>query len=116
MIRECDFAYFAAIMAPSANEHKFRTICEWGNWIFPYDDLFDNGRMRNDYDQAVATMNILMASFDGVHKYEPEPALGPDNESIAKLARFHTRIWDSVKSIASSGTHGYTLKLSQDNC
>lgn len=102
-IRECDFAYFAAVMAPFADEHKFRTICDWGNWIFPYDDLFDNGTMRNVPDQAIAAMNMLMASFDASHKHELGSTLHPDMKSIVKLVLFHTRIWHSIELNASLG-------------
>lgn len=103
VIRECDFAYFAAIMAPFAKEHKFRTICDWGNWVFPYDDLFDNGTMRNDPNQATVAMNMLMASFDKGFERELEPALHPGMESIGKLVGFHARIWHSFESNASPG-------------
>jgi hypothetical protein len=92
-------------MAPFANERKFRTICDWGNWIFPYDDLFDNGTMRNDHKQAVTAMNLLMASFDDSDKHELEPLLHPNMQSFAKLARFHAKIWNSVKLNSSFGTY-----------
>ena len=107
VIQECDFAYFAAIMAPFAKEHKFRTICDWGNWVFPYDDLFDNGTMRNDPNRATVAMDMLVASFDGEYERERElePASHPGMESIDKLVRFHAKIWHSIKSNASSGMH-----------
>lgn len=105
VIRKCDFAYFAAIMAPFAKEHEFRTICDWGNWVFPYDDLFDNGMMRNDPNQATVTMNMLMASFDQEFERKLEPALNlhPGVESIDKLVGFHARIWHSIALNASPG-------------
>lgn len=103
VIQECDFAYFAAIMAPFAMEHKFRTVCDWGNWVFPYDDLFDNGMMRNDPNRATVAMDMLMASFD--RECELEPASHPGMESIDKLVRFHAKIWHSIKSNASPSMH-----------
>jgi hypothetical protein len=92
-------------MAPFADEHKFRTICDWGNWIFPYDDLFDNGTMRNDPDQAKVALKTLMASFDASHKYELEPKLHLNMDSTAKLVRFHTTIWHSIEPNSSPGMH-----------
>lgn len=32
-INKCDFSYFCAIAAPFAPRSKFRTICDWGNWV-----------------------------------------------------------------------------------
>lgn len=104
VIKACDFAYFAAIMAPSANERKFRTICDWGNWVFPYDDLFDNGAMRNKPERAMVAMNMLKASFLEGGKSEEELALQSDAEPLAKLIRFHASIWHSIESSASHGT------------
>ena len=39
-------------MVPYADAKLLRIICEWGNWIFPFDDLFDNGDVREDYTHA----------------------------------------------------------------
>ena len=102
-VQECDFAYFAAIMAPFADERRFRAVCDWGNWIFPYDDLFDNGTMRSDYDQAAAAMDILIKSFDDAHKRQSEYALQTSSVSVTRLARFHESVWNAVKSSAPSG-------------
>ena len=104
-VQECDFAYFAAIMAPFADERRFRAICDWGNWIFPYDDLFDNGTMRSDYNQAAAAMNILIKSFDNSHKHQSEHTLETNSVSVTRLARFHGSIWHAIKSSAPSGNH-----------
>lgn len=32
-INKCDFSYFCAIAAPEAPPDKFRTLCDWGNWV-----------------------------------------------------------------------------------
>ena len=104
-VQECDFAYFAAIMAPFADERRFRAICDWGNWIFPYDDLFDNGTMRSDYNQAAAAMDILIKSFDDSHKHQSEHVLETNSISVTRLARFHENIWNAIKSSAPSGNH-----------
>jgi len=99
-------------MAPFATEHKFRTICDWGNWVFPYDDLFDNGMMRNDPNRATVAMDMLIASFH--RECELESASCPGMESIDKLVRFHTKIWHSIKSKASPGMYGSIPDHSQN--
>ena len=67
------------------------------------DDLFDNGTMRSDYDQAAATMDMLITSFDDSHKPQPEHDLHTKNVSVTKLADFHGSIWNSIKSSAPPG-------------
>jgi hypothetical protein len=32
-INKCDFSYFCAIAAPEAAPERFRTLCDWGNWV-----------------------------------------------------------------------------------
>lgn len=102
-VQECDFAYFAAIMVPFADERKFRAICDWGNWMLPYDDLFDNGTMRSDYNQAASAMDILMKSFHDSQEHQSEYTLHTNSVSATKLAQFHRSIWGSIKSSALSG-------------
>ncbi|KAM0427740.1 hypothetical protein ACHAQK_011888 [Fusarium lateritium] len=34
----CDFALFISIAAPDASVEKLKTMCDWGNWVFPFDD------------------------------------------------------------------------------
>ncbi|KAL7894231.1 isoprenoid synthase domain-containing protein [Trichoderma sp. SZMC 28014] len=59
-INKCDFSYFCAIAAPFAPRSKFRTICDWGNWVFPYDDMFDNGCLRDKPEESQRVMDSLM--------------------------------------------------------
>jgi hypothetical protein len=33
-----DFSYFCAAAAPDVGEEELRTLCDWGNWLFPFDD------------------------------------------------------------------------------
>jgi hypothetical protein len=65
----CNFSYFCAIAAPQATRKRFRTLCDWGNWVFPYDDMFDNGGLRDQPEAARAIMNDLMAPMMG-HTYD----------------------------------------------
>ena len=32
-INKCDFSYFCAVAAPMAPADRFRTLCDWGNWV-----------------------------------------------------------------------------------
>lgn len=88
-------------MVPFANENKFRTVCDWGNWVFPYDDYFDNGVMRNDPVRAKIAMESLVSSLDEECKLELE--IRPEMKAISRVIRFHDTIWQSIRSHASHG-------------
>ena len=100
-IRQCDFAYFAAVMVPFADGREFRTVCDWGNWIFPYHDLFDNGALRNDPEGASMVMEWLLSGLDERCRSELEDH--PEMRPFTKIVRFHDEIWRSVRSTASCG-------------
>ncbi|KAK5999191.1 (+)-eremophilene synthase [Cladobotryum mycophilum] len=64
-INKCDFSYFCAIAAPHAPPTEFRTLCDWGNWVFPYDDMFDNGELRDQPEEAKRVMDSLLIPMLG---------------------------------------------------
>jgi hypothetical protein len=61
----CDFALFISITAPDAPHDKLKTMCDWGNWVFPFDDLFDEGSLKNAQKQAQFVVDSLMADMLG---------------------------------------------------
>lgn len=38
ILNKTDFSYFCSIAAPEAGPEELRTVCDWGNWVFPFDD------------------------------------------------------------------------------
>ncbi|KAH7018022.1 terpene synthase metal binding domain-containing protein [Microdochium trichocladiopsis] len=72
-ISRCDFSYFCAIAAPTAPRDRFRTLCDWGNWVFPFDDIFDNGELRDQPKQAALVLDSLMALMLGHVDDNAEP-------------------------------------------
>jgi len=100
-LRLCNFSYFAAVMVPLAERRRFQAICDWGNWIFPFDDLFDNGSLRNDSEQAQAVVRRLLATFKASH----ERCLNEDLEdgAMRNMVDFHTTIWNAIRSDSSQG-------------
>lgn len=78
-------------MASRADKERFSTICEWGNWIFPFDDLFDDGELRNDEDGAKAVMDQLLLSFTAKEMV---------NADRPAIVRFHDGIWERIKTMA----------------
>ncbi|CEI39940.1 unnamed protein product [Fusarium venenatum] len=61
----CDFALFISIAAPDAPGDRLKTMCDWGNWVFPFDDLFDEGSLKNAQKQAQFVIDSLMADMLG---------------------------------------------------
>lgn len=80
-------------MASEANEADFATICDWGNWIFPFDDLFDDGEFRANYEGAKVVINQLLL-----------PLMDETGEGSAPaIVKFHDGIWERIKAGASLG-------------
>ena len=65
-----DFAYFCAIAAPEAGPNKYRDFCDWTNWIFPFDDQFDIGELRDDPEGAKIVLDNLVDCMRGTAKPE----------------------------------------------
>ena len=86
-----DFSYFCAIMAPKADYKKFQTICDWGNWVFPFDDQFDDGVLRNQPKIAKNMVDTLLQSMHGDVKAQ---SLG----TRPKLVDAHDEICEELKS------------------
>ncbi|EXK49843.1 hypothetical protein FOMG_02323 [Fusarium oxysporum f. sp. melonis 26406] len=59
----CDFAVFISIAAPDAPFDKLKTMCDWGNWVFPFDDMFDEGSLKSDPKRSQAVIDSLMADM-----------------------------------------------------
>lgn len=37
-VSACDFSWFMSVAAPDAPAGRLKTVCDWGNWVFPFDD------------------------------------------------------------------------------
>ncbi|KAK2002105.1 terpene synthase metal binding domain-containing protein [Colletotrichum falcatum] len=68
-VNACDFSYFCSIAAPSAPEERLRTMCDWGNWVFPFDDMFDSGHLRSDLETSRQVLDSLMSNMLGRRCY-----------------------------------------------
>ncbi|KFH47455.1 Presilphiperfolan-8-beta-ol synthase-like protein [Hapsidospora chrysogenum ATCC 11550] len=62
-LQKLDFSYFCAIMAPNAPRKEYRTICDWGNWVFPYDDMFDGGDLGGELKDDPIKSRIVVDSL-----------------------------------------------------
>ncbi|KXT01736.1 hypothetical protein AC578_2738 [Pseudocercospora eumusae] len=108
IVRKGDFSRFVAIAAPDAEQSRFRLYCDWCNWVFPYDDLFDNGELKLDAAAAQAKMQALFANMESTER-------GADTEQC-DLIRFHDVIWSRMRASASPGVQGRFLKTMHRFC
>ena len=98
-IKAIDFSYFCAVLAPHANYERFRLICDWGNWIFPFDDLFDDGELRSDSERARSTVEALLAMMQN-DQGSSSTLVGTDTEQ--RLIKCHFDIWTRFQSATGS--------------
>ncbi|KAH8762474.1 isoprenoid synthase domain-containing protein [Diaporthe sp. PMI_573] len=83
-VHRCDFSYFVSISAPFASPAELRTLCDWGNWVFPYDDMFDNGHLKDRPDQARQVMYSLMAAMDEKGHVQPKLKIVEAHDTVVK--------------------------------
>ncbi|KAH8594605.1 isoprenoid synthase domain-containing protein [Bisporella sp. PMI_857] len=91
-ISKTDFSFFMAIVAPSADVTSLRTLCDWGNWVFPYDDMFDNENLKNEPKKAMDTMRSLLSIM---HANENEATI--DQAGRMSIIKVHDTIWARLK-------------------
>jgi hypothetical protein len=101
---ECNFAYFASIMAPTADFSLLCIICDWGNWIFPFDDMFDNGKLSEESITAQLVMFRLKDSLDArPRKSETSSVVGDPIDQAYALVELHDGIFNAITSHCSTG-------------
>lgn len=103
-ILQCRFSYFAAVMVPFASVEKLVVICDWGNWIFPFDDMFDNGDIRGDEDRAMKIMHFLHTTFPTEVDEKTMVHLNDDlSRQLCEKARLHKDIYAAIAAHSSPG-------------
>lgn len=92
-LEKLSFSYFCGICAPYASPAELRILCDWGNWIFLYDDLFDEGKL------PYAESKILNESL-------LQPFLQPDvsPKPRARIVQAHDSIAFRMKKRCSKTT------------
>ena len=88
-------------MVPLADMERLLPICDWGNWIFPFDDIFDNGDAREDVVRAESIMNHLYLTF-GDDLASRHVVDGCATETL-DIVRCHESIYRAIEALASHG-------------
>lgn len=64
-VHKGDLTYFAAVCAPEAEDARYRVFCDWVNWVFPFDDQYDDGELRDDPRRAALELGNLIDNVYG---------------------------------------------------
>ncbi|KAI8953296.1 isoprenoid synthase domain-containing protein [Xylaria longipes] len=113
IINKCDFSYFIAIAAPEAALPEYRTLCDWGNWVFPYDDMFDNGELRDKPTTAAIVLQSLMSPMSKFQTWSE--AYAPEGERLP-IVKVHDTVWERIKKDSPDGVQRRFAKAMADYC
>ncbi|KAJ0427021.1 terpene synthase metal binding domain protein [Aspergillus carlsbadensis] len=114
-LTKTDFSYFCSISAPRAEREELRTVCDWGNWVFPFDDMFDSGYLKDDPIRAQEVIEDLLAGMGmglGSSKSSPRSKHRADNP----LIQVHNSVWERVVKASPVGTQRRFAQAMHDYC
>ncbi|GFF32970.1 presilphiperfolan-8-beta-ol synthase [Aspergillus udagawae] len=96
ILSKTDFSYFCSVAAPDAGPEELRTVCDWGNWVFPFDDMFDNGGLKDNPARAQQLIDSLLAGMREEYAQLPSGGYSP-------LVRVHNTVWQRVAQASPVG-------------
>ncbi|KAF2012828.1 terpenoid synthase [Aaosphaeria arxii CBS 175.79] len=94
-LRGAQFPLLAAGFAPDTDANGFRILCDWMIWVFYFDDLFDDGELRNDPMAARREINAHLALHSDDH-----PDVSPKERPVRLL---YQTLWRKIKAISTKG-------------
>ncbi|KAL2844769.1 terpene synthase metal binding domain protein [Aspergillus pseudoustus] len=114
-LSKTDFSYFCSITAPRAGRGELRTVCDWGNWVFPFDDMFDNGSLREDPTRAQDVIESLLAGM-GMGMDSSRPSTRSKSRADDPLIQVHNSVWERIVRASPVGTQRRFAKAMHDYC
>ncbi|KAI1811307.1 terpene synthase metal binding domain-containing protein [Poronia punctata] len=80
----CDFSYFCAVLVPHCPRDKLRVVSDWGNWVFLFDDMFDEGELTEDPIGSEKIINNLLNIMrpDTPHSSHQQPTVVTAHDDI----------------------------------
>ncbi|KXH39309.1 hypothetical protein CNYM01_04276 [Colletotrichum nymphaeae SA-01] len=91
---QANFAFMNAMWVPYADEEAYRTMIDWNNWVFAFDDQFDEGHLKNDPIKAVEELHATFAVLEDNHA----PIQLHDNP----IRFVFQTVWDRFKKFANT--------------
>ncbi|KAK6342324.1 hypothetical protein TWF718_007727 [Orbilia javanica] len=101
---DADFPLVAAYWAPDASEDRYWTVVDFMDWVFIFDDQFDEGHLCGDYMAAVSGALSTLAIF--------EENTAPITIEQDPLNYLFQRLWNAIKAARfKEGTREYLMGL-----
>ncbi|KXH37990.1 hypothetical protein CSAL01_07921 [Colletotrichum salicis] len=61
---QANFAFMNAMWVPYADAEAYRTMVDWNNWVFAFDDQFDEGHLKDDPIKALEELHATFAVLE----------------------------------------------------
>ncbi|KAF9877982.1 pentalenene synthase [Colletotrichum karsti] len=90
-----DFTYLVSWWAPYCDAEALRTMVDWQNWAFAWDDQFDEGHLKEDLHAAACNIINMTSLLDDCH-----PLVSRDDDPIAYAFQLN---WRNIQKRASPG-------------
>jgi hypothetical protein len=96
--RKAQVTLLAAGFVPKADAYGYRIMCDFMEWVFYFDDLFDEGHLRKDPTAARDEVQAHLAIHSPNY---------PDIYSKQYPVRYMYQVlWRKIQGISSSGAQG----------
>lgn len=88
-------------MVPTAKQELIFILDEFMEWVFRFDDIFDNGDLRSNYDAAKIVIDYLISKCEN----DADVALPTDAhiKATIEIARLHEPIHEAIKARSTPG-------------
>ncbi|KAK2754618.1 terpene synthase metal binding domain protein [Colletotrichum kahawae] len=98
-----DFAYLVSWWAPSCDTEALRTMVDWQNWAFVWDDQFDEGHLKEDLHAAASNIINMTSILDDCHPpicREDDPIAYASRIACLKLSNIDTKPEPSIADLS----------------
>ncbi|KAL2856286.1 terpene synthase metal binding domain protein [Aspergillus pseudodeflectus] len=114
-LAKTDFSYFCSISAPRAGREELKTVCDWGNWVFPFDDMFDSGALKDNPTRAQEVIEDLLAGMGmGLESSKSSPQA--ECRADDPLIQVHNSVWERIVKASPIGTQRRFAQSMHDYC
>ncbi|KAG0153336.1 hypothetical protein PDIDSM_5189 [Penicillium digitatum] len=103
---EIDFACLSAMWAPSCDEDALQILADWLNWLFLFDDQFDDGHLKDDPIGAEEEISKVVAIMNGTW-----PSVSMHEDPLGFLFQ---RVWGRLEKSLSPTTQQRLKETHQD--
>ncbi|KAE8148096.1 isoprenoid synthase domain-containing protein [Aspergillus avenaceus] len=89
-----DLPYFVSVWMKHASEESYKIVSDWDNWVFCFDDLFDDDDLeRNDTDRAAKEVEVVLNITKG--KHDPKDDVH-EGVMISALRYMYCDVWERI--------------------